>query len=420
MLVTDTVPIVAPPCRFCGVQLHRLLVDLGTTPLCQRHVTPEKFNAAEATYPLRVYVCDECRLAQLPNHVPGEEIFDAHYAYFSSFSTTWLAHAERYANEMIDRLNLTADSQVFEAASNDGYLLQFFRKRGVGVLGIEPTANTAAAAVAKGVPTEVTFLGRKSAAAIVQKHGRADLVAGNNVLAHVPDLNDFAAGLAALLKPDGVLTMEFPHLLRLVEGNQFDTIYHEHYSYFWFATAERVFAAHGVTLFDVEELPTHGGSLRIYGQPAASRRFAASQRFEELKRAEIEAGIDDPAFYAAFAARVRETKRKLLTFLIDAKRAGKTVAAYGAPGKGNTLLNACGIGTDFIDFTVDRSPHKQGNFLPGSRIPILHPDVIAERKPNYLLILPWNLADEIMGQMAHIRDWGGKFVVPIPAVKVMD
>ena len=411
-------PVVAPPCRFCAAPLSRVFVDLGTTPLCQRHVTPARFNDAEPTYPLRAYVCDACRLVQLPNHAAASDIFDGDYAYFSSFSTTWLAHAERYAASMVDQLGLTTGSRVYEAASNDGYLLQFFKARGVGVLGIEPTANTAAAAVAKGIPTVVEFLGRETAGRIVEQHGRADLVCGNNVLAHVPDLNDFAAGLAGLLKPTGLLTIEFPHLLRLVAGNQFDTIYHEHYSYFWFTTAERVFAAHGVTLTDVEELPTHGGSIRIHGRPTASDPDV-SPRVAAMRQVERVAGIDDPAYYAAFAERVRETKRKLLTLLIDLKRQGKSIAAYGAPGKGNTLLNYCGVGTDFLDFTVDRSPHKQGNFLPGTRVPILHPDAVDDRRPDYLLILPWNLADEIVGQMAHVREWGGRFIVPIPEATVL-
>jgi SAM-dependent methyltransferase len=405
-------------CRFCGKPLEHTFVDLGTSPLCQRHVTPADFDKPEPTWPLHVYVCDDCHLVQLPSYVPADEIFTADYAYFSSYSDTWLAHAKRYAETMTQRLSLGPSSKVIEVASNDGYLLQYFVALGVPVLGIEPTANTAAAARQKNIPTEEVFLGLETATGIVARHGPADLVCGNNVLAHVPDLNDFVSGLATLLKPDGVLTMEFPHLARLIAENQFDTIYHEHYSYFWFTTVERVFAAHGVRLFDVEQLPTHGGSLRIYGRRADSAAHPVTPRVAELKRAELHAGYGSLDAAAAFAERVKETKRKLLEFLIGAKRAGKRVAGYGAPGKGNTLLNYCGIRTDFIDFTVDRNPHKQGNYLPGSRIPILAPDAIRRHKPDYLLILPWNLRDEIIRQTSYIREWGGRWVVPIPEVTV--
>jgi 2-polyprenyl-3-methyl-5-hydroxy-6-metoxy-1,4-benzoquinol methylase len=411
---------VRPPCRFCGEPLTHTFVDLGTTPLCQRHVAPADFDKPEPTWPLHAYVCGKCFLVQLPSYVPAGEIFDGNYAYFSSFSDTWLKHMSDYADAMTTKLGLNPTSRVMEAASNDGYLLQFFAKKNIPVLGIEPTSNTAAAARAKGIDTEVVFLGRQTAEAIVNKHGHADLVAGNNVLAHVPDLNDFVAGLATLLKPTGVLTMEFPHLLQLIRHNQFDTIYHEHYSYYWFGATQQIFKAHGVTLFDIEEHPTHGGSLRIFGQKTATGPHAISPRVAVMNAKEAAAGWNDLSRYGDFAENVRETKRKLLSFLIDAKRQGKKVAGYGAPGKGNTLLNYCGIRTDFLDFTVDKSPHKQNNFLPGSRIPIRPVEAIREEKPDYLLILPWNLKDEIIKQTSFIREWGGRWVVPIPEVSIHD
>ena len=404
-------------CRFCATALTRSFVDLGATPLCQRHVTPENFDAAEPIYPLHAYVCDACRLVQLPNHVDPGEIF-SDYAFFSGFSDTWRRHVEAYADEMDGRLGLGGGSLVVEVASNDGTLLAAFARRGVPVHGIEPAENVAEAARAEGIPTDSVFLGARTARAFVARHGPADLVAANNVLAHVPDLNDFVAGLAALLKPAGVLTVEFPHLRNLLKYNQFDTIYHEHWSYFWVTTAVRVFEAHGLRVFDVRETDTHGGSARVYACRAACDRFPTAPAVAEQIGLDRQAGFDDDATYAAFAERVRETKRRLLSFLIEARRAGKRVVGYGAPGKGNTLLNYCGIGTDFLDFTVDRNPKKQGNFLPGSRIPIKAPAAIDAARPDYVLILPWNLKDEIARQMAHVRGWGGRFVVPIPEVQV--
>ena len=370
---------------------------------------------------MHVYVCDKCFLVQLPQYVSREEIFDDAYAYFSSYSESWLRHAADYAAAMTQRFALGAGSRVVEVASNDGYLLQNFLSTGVSVLGIEPTANTAAAAEAKGVQTLVKFFGRSTAAKVRAAHGPADLLLGNNVLAHVPDINDFVAGLATLLAGDGVVTMEFPVLSKLIEHNYFDTIYHEHFSYLSFSTVQQIFAAHGLALFDVDELPTHGGSVRIYARHADSpaERLAVRPSVAALRQSERAAGHGDLSYYASFGERVRETKRRLLEFLIDARRRGKRVVGYGAPGKGNTLLNYCGIRTDFLDYTVDRSPHKQGNYLPGSRIPILHPDQVARDKPDYVLILPWNLKDEVMKQMAHVRDWGGQFVVPIPTVEVL-
>jgi SAM-dependent methyltransferase len=409
-----------PSCRFCAAELRHVFVDLGMSPLCQRHVRPEELGAMEPFYPLVAFVCDDCFLVQLEEIVPPHQIFDAEYAYFSSYSESWLDHVRRYSEQAIARFGLGADSRVVEIASNDGYLLQWFRNKGLRVQGIEPTANTAAEAERKGVPTLVRFFGRDTARHVLASQGPADLLIGNNVLAHVPDLNDFVAGAKALLAPKGRLTMEFPHLLRLVEGNQFDTIYHEHFSYLSFGTVERIFAHHGLTLFDVEELPTHGGSLRIYARHAENESEPVGPRVAGLRAAEEVAGLRTLDYYRRFGERVAETKRKLLRFLIEARGAGKRVVGYGAPGKGNTLLNYCGIRSDFLEYTVDRSPHKQGNFLPGTRIPILAPERIRETRPDYVLILPWNLQGEIAKQMDFIREWGGRFVVPIPEVRVLD
>lgn len=405
-------------CRFCAAALERTFVDLGTSPLCQRHVTPDRFDEAEAFYPLHVYVCGRCFLVQLPEYVSPKEIF-SDYAYFSSYSQTWLNHVRNYAARMVKKLELDGTSQVIEIASNDGYLLQYFRQLGVPVLGVEPAANVAEVAVGRGIPTVVRFFGRSAARHILGEHGRADLLLGNNVLAHVPDINDFVGGMKILLAEGGIITMEFPHLMQLVAQNQFDTIYHEHFSYLSLMTVEQIFAAHGLTLFDVEELPTHGGSLRIYARHTADQAKAITNRLVDLRQHEQEAGMRSMGYYQDFGKNVQETKRKLLSFLISAKSEGKSIAGYGAPGKGNTLLNYCGIRTDFVDYTVDRSPHKQGNFLPGTRIPICHPDRIRQTRPDYVLILPWNLKDEIMEQMADIRGWGGKFIVPIPQVQVL-
>jgi SAM-dependent methyltransferase len=408
----------SPACRFCGARLRHTFVDLGMSPLCQTHISPGELNRMEPFYPLHALVCDGCFLVQLEEYVSPTELF-TEYAYFSSYSDSWVEHAGCYAEAMIRRLDLDAQSRVVELASNDGYLLQHFVRAGIPVLGVEPAANVAEVAVQKGIPTVVRFFGRDAAREIAKEVGRADLLLGNNVLAHVPRLNDFVAGMKILLKPRGVITMEFPHLYRLMEGNQFDTIYHEHFSYFSFFTAEKVFAAHGLTLFDVDELPTHGGSLRIYARHAENRALPVSAAVDALRRRELEAGVTRLETYVSFAEQVKETKRGILEFLIRAKRAGKRLVGYGAPGKGNTLLNYCGIRTDFLDYTVDRSPYKQGKFTPGTRIPILHPDKIAQTRPDYVFILPWNLKDEIVRQMAHVRDWGGKFVVPIPTVSVI-
>jgi len=404
-------------CRFCGTQLEHTFVNLGMSPLCESYVSAEQLNQMEAFYPLHVYVCGKCFLVQLQQYVAAEDIF-TDYAYFSSYSDSWLAHSKACADQMVKRFGLDAKSFVVELASNDGYLLQFFVEKGVPVLGIEPAANVAAAAVKKGVPTLVQFFGTAAARRLVAEGKQPDLLLGNNVLAQVPDLNDFVAGMKILLRPGGVITMEFPHLQQLMAQNQFDTIYHEHFSYFSFLTAERIFAAHGLTLFDVEELPSHGGSLRIYARHAEDDSKPTGIRVGQLRAREEAAGFTRLECYARFAEQVKETKRKFLAFMIGAKQEGKHIAGYGAPGKGNTLLNYCAIRTDFLDYTVDRNPLKQGKFLPGTHIPILPPQRIRETRPDYLLILPWNLKDEIMRQNAYIRDWGGRFVVPIPEVQV--
>jgi hypothetical protein len=419
-------------CRFCSTPLHHTFVDLGMSPLCESYVSADGLNAMEPFYPLHVYVCEQCFLVQLEQYVSAEDIF-SDYAYFSSYSDSWLQHASNYTDQMIERFGFDKNSLVIEVASNDGYLLQYFVAKGIPALGIEPAANVAKVAIEKGVPTIVTFFGAETAhhlrsqkdlwgaASSLAREGAnsgADLLLGNNVLAQVPDVNDFVAGMKILLNPHGVITMEFPHLVRLMEENQFDTIYHEHFSYFSFTTAEKIFAAHGITLFDVEELATHGGSLRIYGCHTGDESHAITGRVEEMKCLEDEYGLNRISTYSAFEEKVKETKRKLLEFLIAARRSGKRVVGYGAPGKGNTLLNYCGIRTDFIDFTVDRSPYKQGKYLPGTHIPIQHPDRIRETRPDYIIILPWNLKAEIAKQLEYVRSWGAKLVVPIPEVQV--
>ena len=404
-------------CRHCKTPLRHTFVDLGMSPLCETFLPADQLDQMEPFYPLHVFVCEKCFLVQLKEYVSPESIF-TEYAYFSSYADSWLAHARAYTIQMIERWSLGPKNRVIELASNDGYLLQYFVERGVPALGIEPAANVAKAAEAKNVPTRVTFFGRETARQLVAEGLMADLLIGNNVLAQVPDLDDFVGGMKIVLRPGGVITMEFPHLLRLMEGNQFDTIYHEHFSYFSLLTTAQIFAAHGMELFDVEEIPTHGGSLRIYGKHAEDTSKAPTERMRALLAREKELGFDRVEQYGSFRRQVEDTKRRLLEFLIDAKANGQSVAGYGAPGKGNTLLNYCGIRTDFLDYTVDRNPYKHGRFTPGTHIPIFPPDKISETKPDYVLILPWNVKDEIMSQMAHIRAWGGKFVVPIPRVTV--
>ena len=406
-------------CRFCAAPLSVNLVDLGMSPLCESYLAADQVNAMEPFYPLHVFVCGQCFLAQLEEYVQPEHIF-SEYAYFSSYSDSWLRHSKKYTDLMTQRFGLGANSLVTELASNDGYLLQYFVEKRIPVLGIEPAANVAKVAVDKGVPTLVEFFGVDLARKLAASGQRPDLLLGNNVLAQVPDLNDFVEGMKILLKPGGVITMEFPHLLRLMDENQFDTIYHEHFSYFSFLTAERIFAAQGLTLFDVEELSTHGGSLRIYARHAEDVTKSPTLAVDELRQREENAGLNRIDRYAAFEESVKETKRKLLDLFIRAKREGKKVVGYGAPGKGNTLLNYCGIRTDMLDFTVDRNPYKHGRFLPGTHIPIFPPEQIRAAKPDYVFILPWNLKEEIMEQLSYIRDWGGKFIVPIPEAMVYE
>lgn len=412
--------VTAGKCRFCQTQLEHTFVDLGMSPLCQDHVKPEELKRMEPFYPLHAYVCTNCFLVQLEEFVAPSTLFND-YAYFSSYSDSWLQHAKRYSDQVTTQFPINEKSLVAELASNDGYLLQYFVEKGIPVLGIEPASNVAEYAINKrGIRTESKFFGLATAEEMVEKYGKADLLIGNNVLAHVPDINDFVSGMKAFLNNEGLITMEFPHLLRLVERNQFDTIYHEHFSYLSFTTVEKIFQYHGLELFDVEELPTHGGSIRIYAKHLKDNTKKVSNRVKELLKREDEAGMSSLAFYKDFEEKVRNTKRKILEFLITAKNQGKKIVGYGAPGKGNTLLNYCGIRTDFLDFTVDRNPHKQGNFLPGTLIPIYEPSKIKETKPDYVFILPWNLKEEIMDNMSFIQEWGGKFVVPIPEVKVYD
>jgi len=406
-------------CRFCEAPRSLPFVDLGMSPLSNAYLKPEQLDGMERFYPLHAWVCASCYLVQLEEFESPERIF-TDYAYFSSFSDTWLDHARRFAGQATGRFGLGSSSFVVEIASNDGYLLQYFASKGIPVLGIEPAANVAIEAERKGIPTLVKFFGTDTARELAAAGKQADLLVGNNVLGHVPGLNDFVAGMAILLKPDGVITMEFPHLLRLMEENQFDTIYHEHFSYFSFGVVERVFAAHGLTMFDVEEIPTHGGSLRVFSRHASNNALPVSERVASLRRREQKAGLDRADAYLAFSEKVKATKRSLLRFLIEEREAGKRVVGYGAPAKANTLLNYCGVRTDLLEYTVDRSPHKQGHFLPGTHIPVYAPDRIRETKPDYVLILPWNLKDEVLEQMADVRGWGGKFVVPIPKVRVLD
>ena len=405
-------------CRYCGERLWREFADLGVAPLSNAYLAADQLDRMEPFYPLRVFVCETCLLVQLRAFQNPDRIF-GDYAYFSSFSTSWLRHAEDYATMAVGRFGLAGESLVVEVASNDGYLLQFFRDRGIPVLGIEPAANVAEVAEGRGIPSLVRFFGRKTAAYLCQKGQLADLLVGNNVLAHVPDLNDFVAGLKRLLKPGGTITLEFPHLVRLIEENQFDTIYHEHFSYFSFHTVQRLFTHHGLTICDVEELSTHGGSLRIFATHTGNPALPVCQRVSALNQREHEGGYDRVDAYADFQERVRRVKRALLKFLIQAREENRVVVGYGAPAKGNTLLNYCGVRADLIEYTVDISQHKQGLFLPGTRIPIHHPEKIRETRPDYVLILPWNLREEIMVQLDWIRAWGGKFVVPIPQLEIL-
>jgi SAM-dependent methyltransferase len=406
------------PCRLCSKELKHDFVDLGMSPLCESFLPADRLDGLEPFFPLHTYVCDSCLLVQLKEYVTPDEIF-REYAYFSSYSTSWVEHARKYCVMIKERLDLGPDSLVVELASNDGYLLQHFLPLGVPVLGVEPAENVARAAIEKGVPTRTEFFGVKLADQLAAEGLKADLIAGNNVLAQVPDLNDFVAGIARLLKPEGVVTLEFPHIGKLIAENQFDTIYHEHFSYFSLSTIEHLAARHGLKVIDVEKLASHGGSLRVYLALGTSQRDR-DRRVDALIVEEENTGLLDIPTYQAFAEQVKRTKRELLSFLISAKNAGKRICGYGAPGKGNTLLNYCGIGPDFLDFTVDRNPYKHGRYTPGMHIPIYPVEAIAEAKPDYILILPWNLKNEIVEQMRFVKDWGGKFVIPIPEVTIID
>jgi len=408
-----------PECRFCGSTLQHTFVDLGMSPLSNAYLRFEQLNQMEPFYPLHARVCEQCFLVQLEQFEQPEKIF-GDYAYYSSYSESWLSHARDYAERAVERFHLHTESLVVEVASNDGYLLQYFQQKGIPVLGVEPARNVAEAARKKAIRTVSKFFGLETARELQAAGQQADLIVANNVLAHVPDIRDFVAGLKLALKPRGIITAEFPHLFRLIEGNQFDTIYHEHFSYFSFSTAEEIFRKHGFRVFDVEEIPTHGGSLRVY----ACHEEASFPPIEcgvlQMREREIAAGLRDLKTYSGFGESVRETKRSLLDLLIRLKREAKSVVGYGAPAKGNTLLNYCGIGKDFLDYTVDLSPHKQNHFLPGTHIPIYPPERIQRTQPDYILILPWNLRDEIIGQLADIRRWGGRFIVPIPRAEVVE
>ena len=403
-------------CRFCATPLAHVFTDLGMSPLANSYLAPERANAMEPFYPLRALVCERCLLVQLeefeaPSHIFGD------YAYFSSYSSSWLEHCARYVEQVVERFGLDERSKVVEIASNDGYLLQYFDARGIPVLGIEPAANVAEVAVQKGIPTLVEFFGLRTAES-VREDAPADLLLGNNVLAHVPDLNDFVSGMQALLAGGGVITMEFPHLGRLIELNQWDTIYHEHFSYFSLATVRRVFAAHGLRIFDVEQLPTHGGSLRIFGCHDDDAAKPDGERVHALLEDERAAGLDDLATYLAYGERVIADKRQIVSVLLGLKEEGLRIAGYGAAAKGNTLLNYCGLRTDVLDYTCDLSPHKQGHVLPGTHIPIRSPDHLREDRPDVVLILPWNIKDEIMEQLSFIREWGGRFAARSPELKL--
>ena len=411
-------PTAARGCRFCGTALRRTFVDLGMSPLCETYPSEAELSEGEIFYPLHVFVCENCFLVQLEEFECPEKIF-GHYPYFSSYSDSWLKHCEAYTARAIERFGLTTQSFIVEVASNDGYLLQYFVKKGLSVLGIEPAENVGTVAAEKGIPTLTRFFGTELALDLAEKGKAADLVIANNVLAQVPNLNDFVEGLKVLLKPRGVLTLEFPHLLRLVERNEFDTIYHEHYSYFSLLSTLAILTAHGLRIFDVEEIPTHGGSLRIYASRMEDNTYPVQSSVENVIQMEKKSRLDSIAGYEGFAEQVKYTKLAILDFLLRAASQGKTVAGYGAPGKSATLLHYCGVGKDFIQYTVDKNPHKQGRFLPGTHIPIYHPDHILETKPDFVIILPWNLKDEIVDQLKFIREWNGQFVVPIPKLQVL-
>lgn len=406
-------------CRFCKTELTHVFIDLINSPASNSFLSKEQLNEPETFYPLKIYTCHKCFLVQVDEYKKSDAIFNSEYVYFSSYSTSWLKHAKAYTEKMIERFGLNNKSKVVEIASNDGYLLQYFHEKKIPVLGIEPTANTAAVAQEKGIETIVDFFGVRLAKELVSKNIFADVLLGNNVLAHVPDINDFVGGMSILLAPQGVITMEFPHLMQLVDNNQFDTIYHEHFSYLSFTTVQKIFAAQNLELFDVEEIPTHGGSLRIYAKHFSDDSKQITDNVHRLLKKEAVKGLDTLHYYNGFQKKALKVKIDLTEFLINCKRQGKTVAAYGAAAKGNTLLNYCGIKNDLIDYVVDANPHKQNKWLPASHIPVVNEEYLKNNKPDYVIILPWNLKDEITQQLSYIRQWGGQFVVPIPRLQII-
>lgn len=405
-------------CRFCKTKLEHVFIDLINSPASNSYLTKEELHEPETFYPLKVYACHNCFLVQVDEYKKSDAIFDSNYAYFSSYSTSWLQHAKKYTDLMVEKFGYKQNSQVVEIASNDGYLLQYFKKKNIPVLGIEPTANTAKVAIDKGIESVIDFFGKRLAKELVAKNIKADLLLGNNVLAHVPDIVDFVGGMKILLKDTGVVTMEFPHLMQLVDNNQFDTIYHEHFSYLSFYTVKQIFESQGLEFFDVDEIPTHGGSLRIYAKHKEDNSKTISQNVQLLLKKEIDKGLNGLSYYDNFQQKALKVKLDLTDFLIQQKRANKKVAAYGAAAKGNTLLNYCGIKNDLIDFVVDANPHKQNKFLPASHIPIVAEEYLKQQQPDYVIILPWNLKEEISNQLAYIKDWGGKFVIPIPKLEI--
>lgn len=406
-------------CRHCGTELTLPMVDLGSAPPSNAYLTEQTLHAPEKWFPLRVLVCEHCWLAQTEDFAQADELFDSEYAYFSGFSDSWLAHSERYVAEMVARFILTPDSHVVEVAANDGYLLQYVKARNIPCTGVEPTASTAEAARAKGIPIVEDFFGIRLAQELIAQGKQADLTAANNVLAHVPDINDFVGGFSVLLKPQGVATFEFPHLLRLIAENQFDTIYHEHFSYLSFSTVDRIFSANGLSVFDVAEHPTHGGSLRVFAQRSDTGRQARNTRVDALLKGELQAGMLSAEYYSNFQRKTEQVKNGFLEFLLEAKRHGKSVAAYGAAAKGNTLMNFAGVRPDLVSFVVDRNPAKQGKYMPGSRIPIVAEAVLREKRPDYVVILPWNLRNEMMQQLDYVHGWGGRLITAVPALQVM-
>jgi 2-polyprenyl-3-methyl-5-hydroxy-6-metoxy-1,4-benzoquinol methylase len=401
-------------CRFCKTELEHVFIDLFNSPASNSFLTKEQLNEPEVFYPLKVYTCSNCFLVQVDEYKKSGAIFNNEYVYYSSYSTSWLAHAKQYVELMTERFNLNKNSQVIEIASNDGYLLQYFKQKNIPVLGIEPTANTAQVAEEKGIESIVDFFGVRLAETLIAKGIQADLLLGNNVLAHVPDINDFVGGMKIILKPQGVITMEFPHLMQLVENNQFDTIYHEHFSYLSFHTVKKIFEAQGLEMFDVDELPTHGGSLRIYAKHKEDSSKNISENVDALLKKEEDKGMLNLSYYNNFQQKALHIKLIFTNFLIEQKKAGKSVAAYGAAAKGNTLLNYCGIKNDLIEFVVDANPHKQNKWLPASHIPVVHEDYLKQIRPDYVIILPWNLKAEITKQLSYIKDWNAQFVIPIP------